>query len=149
MDIKEKIQAIIDKYEDVFDHGYRPHPKHLLKDLKSLLEWEPKEHDYPLVIMPDGEIVSGSGDYATRLMGGEWSNTGIAVKARDMNKRNQLILQAKHEMGYGDGRYKIFFNKHCNVWLTSAGYHTANPELCFETKEQAEHVIEMVGLNET
>lgn len=119
----------------------------LTEKLKELIneKWEPKEGKYHL--HGDGHIASGGGSYGYVSMGCSFKTEELAETARDMNKRNQLILQAKHEMGYGDGYYKITFGLGIRGWCVMNDGKIDNPELTFETQEQAAKIISMVGLN--
>lgn len=134
-----------DKLREIISKSNKDETRKILEDLLAELveeKWEPKKYIPNWYILSDGKIISSSdeGD-EYRLYGNEFPTEETTIIARNMNKRNQLILQAKIEMGYGDGRFGIF--KQEDVWM--CGTHSpGNPELTFETREQAETVLNMV-----
>lgn len=143
MEIDEKkLKQIIDDIGAGLERGHIA--------LRELIneKWEPKRHDYNHTAGPNGMVFSSTiSEDSYRLHGSEFPTKELAETARDMNKRNQLILQAKHEMGYGDGYYKITFGLGIRVWYVTNDGKIDNPELTFETQEQAAKIISMVGLN--
>lgn len=149
---KNRIEEIIERWESqVRNDTHLCVPKSVIKELKSLInpKWEPKGYE-------DGFYVAGYGTVGGHrrftqnyiLYGNTWPTKETAETARDMNKRNQLILQAKIEKGYGNGDNVICLNKR-GVWQGAFSDSKENPELTFESAEQAEEVIKMVGLNES
>ena len=129
----------------------------MLKELKEPEEWEPKKYLPNFSIEQTGRITKWSrkNSNAVRLYGNEFPTEQLAQVARDMNKRNQLILQAKTELEERlgrkiDGGYEIHIGVGENqgsLWRSAYVFKTANPELTFENQSQAEQVIKMVGLN--
>lgn len=121
--MKEEIKKIVDELEKVKKLG--ADCEKIYQDLKRLIEWEPKEmHEY---------------------------SSELGCQIIDMNVRNKRIALAKYEMGYKDGAWGIAYSNRKETWRSynGGGYVGCidNPELTFETKEQAEHIIKMIGLN--
>lgn len=151
MDIdKNQIQEIIDGLR-----VYNPHTvvDETVKQLKALIEpkWEPKVYEPNFYIGRNGLISISDLIYnPDRLYGGEWPTIEAAETARDMNKRNQLILQYKLEKGFGDGGWIIVYHERREQWeVLNASDQPENPELTFETREQAVETLKAVGLNES
>lgn len=152
---KDKLELIIEKLEGTEQHkAVMSVNAAVLRELKALIEpekWEPKEY------LPNwdtdssgGVFKSGSSNRAYRAYGNEWPTEELAKTANAMTKRNQLILQAKTEKGFGDGNYEI--NKGTGedksiLWGVVQVFKSANPETTFDTKEHGEEVLEMCRLN--
>jgi len=124
----EKIEDLIERYKPRDPENSVPNIelvyertyRQLIKELDSLIKWQPKTLlEYPINVQEQSII---------------------------MYERNLKILKAKHEMGYRDGDYSILYSNK-NKWEVLP-IRTANPELTFETREQGEEVIRIVGLNE-
>lgn len=143
---KEKIERIIEELSNPSEDVMR-----VVHKLKSLIEpekWEPKEYEGDIYqMMGDGTFCKDRSFDSYRLHGSEWPTKELATIARDMNKRNQLILQAKHEKGYGDGIYYLYYHCVSEDWCVVSDGNTSNPELTLETNEQAERIIELLQLN--
>lgn len=140
--MKEEIERLIKKFEDsqvTTEHQ-------IIKELKALIEpekWEPKGG--LLIIEPNGVITEEEEQpYGCVVYGNAWETVKLAGIARDMNKRNQLILQAKHEIGAEDGRFGLFIQH--GYWVCGT-VSPGNPELSFKERTQGEKVIEMLQLN--
>jgi hypothetical protein len=146
---KNKIQKIIDKL--LKNGAIAAMNNEAIDELKELIneKWEPKAYK-PFWFVDGGSGITEfrASTEEARKYGNEWPTKELAETARDMNKRNQLILQAKHEMGYGDGRAKILYNYDRDCWEGRNGVYVSTPELAFKTREQAEVIIKMVGLND-
>jgi hypothetical protein len=141
---KKKIEAIAKSLEDSEGPFYEA-----CKLLKSLIEekWEPKKFDQHWWIGQGGGVhrsVSSGACTSSRLYGNEWETKELAETARDMNKRNQLILQAKHERGYGDGDWTLVYSADEEKWVATYPNYPSNPELTFDTKAHAKEVLKMV-----
>lgn len=146
----DKLKKIIDKIEN---ESFSTQNKYWideswLNELKELIneKWEPKGGQY--FVYPGGKIQYNADGYSddAREYGNEFPTKELAETARDMNKRNQLILQAKHEMGYGGGKFYISRGT-SGFWQASLSDWVPDPEISFETQTQAETVIKMVNLN--
>lgn len=148
--MKDKIQSIINKMDaiTIYRQGLVMIPAEALDELRALIKedkWEPKQYEFNWYFRSDGKVKSYSGsEEKARQFGNEWPTEELAIKARDMNKRNQLIMQAKHEMGYGDGNYAIF--KNSGRWRGGVA-SPQNTEITFENRSQTETVINMLELN--
>jgi hypothetical protein len=156
MDIdKDKLEEIIKRYDSkhfatLINDQVISHKDNLIQELKALInpKWEPKEYIPNWGSQSDGNITDSDRiDKEERLYGNNWPTRELAETARDMNKRNQLILQYKTEKGFGDGRCGI--NHGNGEWYAYENSYIDNPELTFETKEQTEETIKAVGLNES
>ena len=112
-------------------------------------KWEPKKYSPNWTINDCGRINSyKNNSSAGRGYGNEWPTKEAAVIAKAMNKRNQWILQAKIERGYGDGGFYIYYGPRGGRYAVSNDGCTANPEITFETRLQAKDIIKMVALND-
>lgn len=88
--------------------------KEVLDKLKALIEpkpWEPEKFGELYRLFGDGHIekrdVHSIQQDEYRLQGADHPTHKLAETAGGINKRNQLILQAKTERGFGDGGYEI------------------------------------------
>jgi len=146
MDIeKGQIQKIISQMEASEAPFYEA--CQMLRELIEGSKWEPKGCSPGFYIMGYGAIDSHSARFTNDyiLYGNTWPTKELAETARDMNKRNQYILQYKTEKGFGDGPYGLEFK---NKWFVINSYYKANPELTFETREQAEETIKALRMND-
>jgi len=151
---KADIEAILKDIESCANannvHKYKAVPEDIIDRLKSLIKWEPKEYEDPWISGGVGDALQAEfSDEEWRLAGNEWPTKELAETARDMNKRNQLILQYKNDPDnmFGDGNWAIYYLTAKKRWKTSYVMGTENPELTFEKQEQAEEVIRKLGLN--
>jgi hypothetical protein len=147
---KDQIQKIISQMEASEQPFYEA-----CKMLKELInpKWEPNEYTRPFYIGGDGGVFDNfyyptSAIEKTRQYGNEWPTKELAETARDMNKRNQLILQAKTDIECEDGDWIISYRPPNKLWVAIESERAKdNPELTFKEKEKAEEVIRMLDLN--
>jgi len=124
---KQKLERIIEEVENSLMHF----PGNVVADLKDLIEpekWEPKN------------IASFS--------------QGMHDKYYAMEERNRRIFLAKAELEEKPGRkidgdFSIAYGSGIEEWMVCKDMGlSSNPEITFDTKEQADEVIKMVGLND-
>lgn len=146
-ELKQKLKRIVESLEKSEFPFYEA-----CKELKALIEpekWEPEKIDGRCYqIMGDGHFCKDESADEYRLYGNEWPTKEHAELARDMNKRNQWILQAKIARGFGDGEWIISYDGCDREWKSVPSRLSDNPENTFETKAQGQEVIKMVGLND-
>lgn len=154
--IRQAIEGLSERgfYKDAVGNDWVSVDREVLEKLKALIEpekWEPKEYPENWNISSRGNVTNSSqSNKAFRLYGNESPTREVAGKIEGTNRRNQRIMQAKTEMGFGDGQYEICFgsvDSEKKDWQVVCVYRAANPELTFDTQEHGEEVLKMVGLN--
>lgn len=145
--MKNEIQEIINKLESSEQPFYEA-----CEMLRKLIDdpWEPKRLDKVWYLNMDGCVCRGVQTDGCRLFGNEWPTEELAKTARDMTKRNNLILQYKQEKGFEDGEW-VICKRNDGLWSEFANDMSEiliNPELTFETKAQAQEVINALRLND-
>lgn len=144
MSIEKAIEKLKKLKEGVFP--VRVEIDAVINELKQALpkkEWEPSGGEFSIASY--GIITEGwnGGDEEKRLYGNYFKEKSHAEVCSKMTRRNNWILQAKIEIGAGDGRY-VLTNSDKGEWLVSMADWQENRELGCETREQAERVLEMV-----
>ncbi|MES0444950.1 MAG: hypothetical protein ABUJ92_00255 [Desulfobacterales bacterium] len=126
------------------DHEYT-FPFFVLQKIEK--KWEPEEYPINYTVYANGGILEtrNGTTKSERLYGNESKTREDAEKIEQMNRRNQWILQAKRFKNFPDGDYEIGVTHEGEVCIRASHIH-ANPEITFETGEQAKEVKEMVGL---
>ena len=144
-----QLESSVDSSERMFYEGPFYEACQMLKELIEEKPWEPKEYDPYWWINVSGEVCPPECISPKAIMGygNRWPTKELAKTARDMNKRNQLILQAKTEIGAKDGRLYITKGR-SGLWQASSSDWIPDPEITFESQYQAEQVIKMLRLNE-
>lgn len=139
---KEKLEEIMADIDAGLQRGHNA-----LRDLIEEPKWEPKGGMYTL--FGSGNIQSNKVFYDYRQNGAECATKKQAEILRDMTKRNNLIFQAIQEKGYeckkGQG-YEIV--KKDGYWTIIHTNYPCIPENLIDTREHAEEILKMVGLNE-